>query len=981
MRARVREARPLFLLPAIEGSGALTGTSDYQAKYFAYALTREGGKGVERLQQSLLNASVDLNPHQVEAALFALRSPISKGALLADEVGLGKTIEAGLVMCQLWAERKRKILVVCPASLRKQWQCELEDKFNLPCAIVDAKGARALQKEGLENPYMKTAVLISSYPYAAREAENLRRVRWDLVVMDEAHKLRNSYRESNKVGQALRWALENRRKLLLTATPLQNSLTELYGIATLLDDSYFGDLPSFRSRFVNAGGDLNELRERLKEFTWRTLRKDVLAFVRYTNRLPMTESFACSDRENVLYEDVSRYLQDESTYAFPVNQRNMLTLVVRKVLASSTWALIGTLERIRQRLLSIKNEIGTSDDDLLDDILRDDPDLADLIEEDAEDGETEEDETERPVETRVYDAVKLEDEIKLVENFIVRARSIGTDTKTRHLLTALKSGWAKLTELGAAEKAVVFTESRRSMNFLREYLEANGYAGEVVCFSGGGGRDPAANEIYEQYKQAHPEDETSKPVMMRHALIDAFKNKAKILIATEAGAEGINLQFCSMVVNYDLPWNPQRVEQRIGRCHRYGQKHDVVVINFCNTRNAADVRVYELLAQKFQLFEGLFGASNDILGFVDKDGKSFERQINDILQKCRTEAEIKEAFDRLQGELQQEIAEARAKTCRDVIENLDEDVRKVLKIDHAYARTYLDEGESRFMALTRHVLAGAAEFAPEDPRTFRLTAAPVEGIAEGFYSLKADQAAGLMPYRPNCALGEWTIAKAKALETPFAEVTFDISHYDGKISVVEALRGKSGCLRLDRMTVKSLDNQEFLLFSAATDDGKLLDPDTAEKMFRLSQSVTGGTGVSPVQEMSELLEKNAVQYAKATATQVCEENNAHFKDATDKIIRWSEDQIAAATHRIETLRARQLEVEREIRHARTLDEQAPFQKEFDEIRCEIRKARANVISVEDETDKKRHDLLDSLQRRLAPEVSRETLFEVRWRVV
>lgn len=237
-----------------------------------------------------------------------------------------------------------------------------------------------------------------------------------------------------------------------------------------------------------------------------------------------------------------------------------------------------------------------------------------------------------------------------------------------------------------------------------------------------------------------------------------------------------------------------------------------------------------------------------------------------------------------------------------------------------------------------------------------------------------------MPYRPNCALGEWTIAKAKSLETPFAEVTFDISHYEGKISVVEALRGKSGFLRLDRMAVKSLDNQEFLLFSAASDDGKLLDPNTAEKMFRLSQSVTN-SDQDLLADMSELLEKNAVQYAKATATQVGEENNAHFKDATDKIIRWSEDQIAAATHRIETLRARQLEVEREIRHARTLDEQAPFQKEFDEIRRKIRKARANVISVEDETDRKRHDLLDSLQRRLAPEVNRETLFTIRWRVV
>ena len=361
------------------------GTSDYQAKYFAYALTREGGKGVERLQQSLLNASVDLNPHQVEAALFALRSPLSKGVMLADEVGLGKTIEAGLVLCQLWAERKRKLLVICPAALRKQWQCELEDKFNLPCQIVDARAVRLLQKEGFANPYEKPVILISSYPFAAKMSEDLKKVQWNLVVMDEAHKLRNSYRESNRVGQALRWALEYRRKLLLTATPLQNSLTELYGIATLLDDTAFGDLPSFRSRYMNAGGDLDGLRQRLKDFCWRTLRKDVLAFVKYTNRLPLTEAFASSDRENALYEDVSRYLQDETTYAFPENQRGMLTLVVRKVLASSTWALIGTLKHIVERLKRLQEDTAQDEEDLLVQIFADEPDLISELEEDAED--------------------------------------------------------------------------------------------------------------------------------------------------------------------------------------------------------------------------------------------------------------------------------------------------------------------------------------------------------------------------------------------------------------------------------------------------------------------------------------------------------------------------------------------------------------------------------------------------------------------
>lgn len=955
-------------------------TTNYQAKFFAHALTREGGKGVERLQQSLLNASVDLNPHQVEAALFALRSPISKGALLADEVGLGKTIEAGLVICQLWAERKRKILVVCPASLRKQWQVELEDKFNLPCIVVDARAFKQLQKEGFLNPYDKPVILISSYPFAAKMCEELKKVSWHLVVMDEAHKLRNSYRTSNRVGQALKWALENRRKLLLTATPLQNSLTELYGIATLLDETYFGDLPTFRSRYVNVGGDVEGLRLRLKEFCWRTLRKDVLAFVKYTNRLPLTEAFTSSNRENALYEDVSKYLQDETTYAFPQNQRSMLTLVVRKVLASSTSALIGTLEHILVRLEKLVKDNEMSEEELLTDIFKDEPDLINELEEDREDFNDEDEDTGNLSERVIIDKHKLNDEIELVKDFIQRAKGLGDDTKAQHLLMALAKGWDRLKELGAAEKAVIFTESRRSMVFLKEFLEAHGYAGEVVCFSGGGKKDADTEEIYRVYKEAHPEDDTSRPVMMRHALIDAFKNKAKILIATEAGAEGINLQFCSMVVNYDLPWNPQRVEQRIGRCHRYGQKYDVVVINFCNTRNAADVRVYELLREKLKLFEGVFGASNDVLGIVDENGKSFERQINEILQRCRTKEEIEQAFDQLQKDFEEQINVAREKTCKDIIENLDDEVRARLKIDPEFARGYLDDGEFRFMALTRHVLEERAIY-DENPHTFHLVSSPTENIPCGMYSIeRGELPAGVFPHRLNGALGEWSIETAKQLPTDYAKVVFNVSNYEGRLSTVNELKGKRGYLRLDKVTMKSLDQEDFLLFSAMTEGGKMIDPDIAEKLFKVPQAVNEIVESLPVAVISKL-QANATQYANATATQVGEENNAHFIEATDRILRWSEDQIAAATHKIETLRARQLELERNIRHARTLDEQVPLQAEFDNVRREIRRARANVTAIEDETDEKRRRLLDALQRKLVPELQNETLFTIQWEVL
>ena len=955
------------------------GHSAHQAKFFAHALTRAGGSGVQRIQQSLLNAAVDLNPHQVEAALFALRSPLSKGALLADEVGLGKTIEAGLVLCQFWAERKRRLLVICPAALRRQWQCELEEKFNLPCQIVDAKAKRLLEKAGLANPYEKAAVLISSYSFAAREAENLKRVAWDCAVLDEAHKLRNSYRESARMGRAIRFALQGRRKLLLTATPLQNNLTELYGIATLIDESAFGDLASFRSRYVNAGGDLDGLRARLASFSWRTLRKDVMAYVKYTNRIPMMETFEASDRENDLYVDVSAYLQDETSYAFPEAQRPLLTLLVRKLLASSTAALAGTLLRIRSRLERLRDGAGDPDEDLLEVILGDDADLAAELVEEVEDdggvGMADEVLADEPA----VDPVRLAAEIARVDDFIARACAIGTDTKTRRLVVALDAGWKKLAELGAAQKAVVFTESRRTMERLREHLEAHGYAGEVVCFSGGGRRDAVAEGIYADYRAAHPEDTSAKSVMMRHALVAAFRDRAKILIATEAGAEGINLQFCSMVVNYDLPWNPQRVEQRIGRCHRYGQRHDIVVVNFCNTRNAADVRVHELLSSKLRLFEGVFGASNDVLGVVGADGVPFERRIAAILSQCRTEAEINAQFDRLQEELQDEIARRRAVAEQAVMENLDEDVRRLLKVDPVAAQNMLSESETRFLALTRVVLDGAAEFA-DGNRQFTLKTPPADGIAPGRYALKGEAYdASAIAYRPNTPLGEWAIARAKASDTPLAEIAFDITHHAGRISVLEALKGRRGVLCLHRLLLKSLDAEERLLFSALTDSGEVVEADVAERLFSLAQDVR--TAAPLAEDERRRLFDNARQYATAETHRVGEANHAFFKEAVAKLDLWADDQVAAATLKIDVLKAQLRDVRRQKKNANTLDELASLEKKEMDVTRQIRRARQNVFAVEDEIEQKREDLIERLRRKLVPETVHEELFTIRWRVV
>ncbi|HEX9783395.1 MAG TPA: DEAD/DEAH box helicase [Opitutaceae bacterium] len=328
--------------------------TDYQAKYFAFELTkRYPSNSPEKLAGAVAGAQVDLNPHQVDAALFAFESPLSKGALLADEVGLGKTIEAGLVLSQRWAERKRCILVIVPSNLRKQWYQELSEKFFLPCLIHETKSYNAAVKVGNFHPFeTKEAIVICSYQFARNKASDVANTAWDLVVMDEAHRLRNVYKPSNIIANTLKLALSGKHKLLLTATPLQNSLLELFGLVSFIDEHTFGDLKSFRDQYSNRSQEqiFQTLKARLKPICHRTLRRQVIAYIPFTKRLPMVEEFTPEEGEDRLYNLVSDYLRRENLQALPASQRSLMTLVLRKLLASSTFAIAGALESISNRL-------------------------------------------------------------------------------------------------------------------------------------------------------------------------------------------------------------------------------------------------------------------------------------------------------------------------------------------------------------------------------------------------------------------------------------------------------------------------------------------------------------------------------------------------------------------------------------------------------------------------------------------------------
>jgi adenine-specific DNA-methyltransferase len=946
--------------------------TDYQAKYFAWELTKRcSSDNMEKLAGAFAGAQVDLNPHQVDAALFAFRSPLSKGALLADEVGLGKTIEAGLVLSQKWAERKRRILVITPSNLRKQWQQEMAEKFFLPCVILETKSYNADIKAGRFRPFEPDdKIVICSYQFARSKASDVANTAWDLVVIDEAHRLRNVYKPNNVIANTLKQALKERPKLLLTATPLQNSLLELFGLVSVIDELAFGDLQSFRDQFSSLDQErvFLTLKQRLKPVCHRTLRRQVTAYVPYTNRHPLLEEFTPEESEDQLYDSVSEYLRRPNLQALPASQRALITLVLRKLLASSTFAIAGALESMSKRLkgrLQREEMASTLTEELDEDY--------EALDETAE--EWDEDE---PEPLSVADREALRGEIAELDRFAQLAASIKHNAKGTALVKALKIAFNKAAELGAAQKAIIFTESRRTQSYLLRVLADSPFSEGIVLFNGSN-TDNRSKEIYAAWLARHEGTDRvsgSKSADMRSALVEYFRDHGRIMIATEAGAEGINLQFCSLVVNYDLPWNPQRIEQRIGRCHRYGQKHDVVVVNFLNRKNDADRRVFELLSEKFKLFDGVFGTSDEVLGAIES-GVDFEKRIAAIYQQCRKPTEITTAFDQLQLELSFEIDEAMSQTRRKLLENFDDEVREKLRVSDEDSRSILGRFEQLLMRVTRHELADSAEFLGDS--AFRLKSVPAGASGDiplGLYELPR-RTGDAHTYRLNHPLAEALIGRARDRDLASGGLSFDYSSHDGKISALEPLSGSRGVLAVDVISTAALDQvEDTLVLVAETDAGVELEEAVARRLLTLPASATG----EPAPALSATVVARLEARHSEIKQQISERNSHFFEAESEKLDGWTEDLKIGLEREIKDLDRQIREAKRAASAAATLETKLAGQKQVKSLEALRNQRRKSLFEAQDDIDRRRGELIAEMEKKLTQSISVQRLFLVRWAI-
>lgn len=925
--------------------------SEYQSCYFAHWLTRHG-LPEEAMSQTLASAKVDMNPHQIEGALFALQSPFSHGVLLADEVGLGKTIEGCLVIAQRWAEKKQKILLIVPASLRKQWEQELWDKFHLPSLILDGEVLKEQKKNGIKNPFdQKEKMIISSYEFAAKNDKYLKAIAWDIVVFDEAHKLSNIYKESgSKNAKKLKKALSSSFKLLLSATPLQNSMLELYGLIYIIDENFFGDINTFKKL------SFESLRERLKSIVYRTLREDVqkIGDIKFTERYSITQDFSLTQEEKKLYDNISNYLSSSDTYGIASQSRQLLSFTIHKILASSSFAIKGTLDNIIQRLEKEKDlASGLKDFETVDEYI------------DQKDIDLDEPQL-------VQD---LKEEISRLKYYRDLAHNIQENSKGEALLLALPKALEMNQQMGGNDKVVIFTESVRTQQYLKELLESKGYKDQLVLLNGSND-DKDSKNIYKRWKDKYQDyNQLSgvKTADMKAAIVDHFKHQAKILISTESGGEGINLQFCSILINYDLPWNPQRVEQRIGRVHRYGQKNDVVVVNFINRENRADCRVFELLEKKFKLFDGIFGASDEILGTI-ANNIDIEKRINDIYQNhCRDNKEIDEQFNKLEEDFKQELEKREKNTGQKLLYNFAKDVVQHLKGRRSEIYKGLNEYQSMLKRLLQAELVNV-EFDQDcfewENQEFCLDWKNAENRQSNIFTVKESLGKKLVD----------EVKKRQLRYNVFLQFHHDEYQELPKEVYLEKYIGLKGYLQLNLLEIKSKKHRvEYLFANVYSDNNESLPKNFGEELLLIPAiKVDLNTSFSPDTIKLEQLKK---EKTKQYLAKVEEDNEKWIEQEESKLENWRRDQISDLQTSLDDLN-KQIPLRRkELRKLSSSKEKMELRKEIRKLEKErdsyINKINEKTKEIDDQADKNLDEAVESLE--LTHNI--KTIFTIRWELL
>ena len=866
--------------------------------------------GRDRLVPVFASSDIQVYPYQIAAAQFALRSPYLKGVILCDEGSLGKTYEALLAVTQLWYEGKDNILLVVPTPLLAQWGDVLENSFTVPYHIIDSTAAFDEQTAaGAENPFRQDGYILTTYDFAAEKADEISRIQWDVAVFEEAHHLRRLHTGANKTAAALRDAVGDAFKILLTATPMQNSIMDVYGLISFIDDSVFPDEEQFYQRYFRKPENYPELAGHVSKFCFRTTRPEVENYVKIPQRIPITAEYTLSGKEERVYELLSDYVERGTKAAFPKMDAYDLALMLFRTFSSSTFALDKLLRGVVRRMESLHqgdpaNQLVTAE-------------LAEL---------------------RQMQAL---------------AADIKQNAKAKELLVGLKEGFARLKQLGARQKVLIFTENRTTQDFLFRLLDSGPYKGKVLVYNGSRTRD--------------------------YSIMERFEKDAKILIATDIAAEGFNLEFCSFVVNYDLPYNTLTIEQRINRCHRQGQQSDVVILNFLNKNNFADVRMLQLINKRILQFSGVFGLSDDVIGNFGVDlGKNFSK----LLGKARSKEEIDRAYNDTLAEFEQENKEVLQQAEHSLFSSFTKDVADKVQLTPQYIKDKTEEIENDLWALTAYFFAGKRGYRLDDATRTVSVFPTAEKVFTGT-TLRRNEYSMAKNYQPRSGRHTVTGSLSRSI---LGALFWNGIPDKGNIVVDAAIEPCT--IAFYAVTVKPKrafwGGYPFYAFTGKTRSGRVLDD--AECRAIMEFPVMSHTAHSPAIGNSNrhLAHKSPEELdglvsAQVYIDKVLTESDSAEKEEVERLKVRTTDRKTALERGIAALRSQVKTAENDLRKGLSGLEKLKLQKQCSALTRELKQAEENLfmqrLQLDRELDEQIQELMHNAQ--LTAEIERQFVVQVK----
>ncbi len=508
------------------------------------------------------SSNIEIYPFQIAAANFALSSPYKKGVVLCDESGMGKSHEAMLIAVQKWYDGEKVIIFIPNFDLLYQWIEMIEKYYTVPYKIIANNEQWNNNCIENNNAFEQDDIILTTYDFAADHWEYAKKINWDLAVFEEATILSNVYKDDSKQAKLLKNISENSFKLLLTGTPIEKNIMDLYGLIYFIDKEILPDEQSFLKRYLRKPENYAELSEIAGRYCFRTLKEQAKQYAKVTNRIFITCEYELSEKERKLYDMIYEYCKKDRKIAFPEMSEYDLTLKLLDIQGSSTAAILRTVKGIIKRIENIENS-------------------------------------------------KAEvEEFRAIETL---AEKIETDSKTKYLINILKNGFQILKKVKASKKAVIFTSSVITQKYLYNCL-----------------KDRYTTIIYNGSSD--------------YSAINKFKNEAELLISTDHGSRGFNLEETAFIIHYDLLYNTLKMEQRIDRCHRLGQNNDVISVAFIDVNNFADVRKLELVNKRTLVTDGVFGVTDKVIGGFTKNVKEMFEEIS---KTVRTREQIENEYKQI----------------------------------------------------------------------------------------------------------------------------------------------------------------------------------------------------------------------------------------------------------------------------------------------------------------------------------------------